>query len=436
MATCSKPDLTIADLKAAGRAAKQQKLTSAEHSIDPLSEAGVLQRVLGYVGPGHFLLMALISKEWRESYLQVPEQHIIEHDHDAFFQTYNVEFTGKPRMTLLKAAVASAFLMKLACDCGLPIESSRLQFIVGRWGDIATLSAAFECGMPQSPYICDGAARGGCLAELRWLVIDQRCPMHDTISVQAAASGSVATLNFLKQCNTSFTVQTARSAAAAGHQHVIEYLHAEGCPFDDAVYLAAAKNGHVPVLQRLRELDCAWYSAHLCTLAASRGLVHVLQWAKQQGAVFNEDTMAHAAAYGHIAVCEYLLAQQCPCDDRVCFAAASCCQLETLRWLFEQGCPYNAEMLWITAAEHGHISILSLLQQIDVNAPLRFLSFLLFIAGANGRLAAAQWLRAQGAAWPPRLSMAVEGNNTGERKQWQGAVLEWARAEGCTAPLQ
>jgi hypothetical protein len=47
-------------------------------------------------------------------------------------------------MTLLTAAVASASVMKLACECGLPVGSSRLQFIVGRWGGIATLTAALS----------------------------------------------------------------------------------------------------------------------------------------------------------------------------------------------------------------------------------------------------------------------------------------------------
>jgi hypothetical protein len=64
-------------------------------------------------------------------------------------------------------------------------------------------------------------------------------------------------LNFLKQCGMSFTVKTARGAAAAGHQHVIEYLRVEGWSLDDAIYLVAAARGHVHVLQLLRELECA-----------------------------------------------------------------------------------------------------------------------------------------------------------------------------------
>jgi hypothetical protein len=80
MDLCSNSRPTPADLDAAARAAKQQKFGSAEHNINPLSEAGVLQRILSYVGPGHWLLISLVSKAWRESYLQVPEQQITGYD--------------------------------------------------------------------------------------------------------------------------------------------------------------------------------------------------------------------------------------------------------------------------------------------------------------------------------------------------------------------
>jgi hypothetical protein len=53
MSSCAEPAVTNADLDAAGSSAKQQKLASTSYSSNPLSEAGVLQLILGYVGPGH-----------------------------------------------------------------------------------------------------------------------------------------------------------------------------------------------------------------------------------------------------------------------------------------------------------------------------------------------------------------------------------------------
>jgi hypothetical protein len=294
------------------------------------------------------------------------------------------------------------------------------------------LSAAFQRVMLLSPHICDGAARGGWLAKLQWLVLGQKCPVYSDISVSTAASGSIPVLTLLRELNISFIVGTACSAAAAGHQHAIEYLHAEGCLFNNSVYLAAAMSGHVHILQRLRELQWPCDSAALRKLAAERGHLHVLQWAKQHGAVFTGVTMLQAAAHGQTAVCEYLLAQQCPCSADACTAAAGECQLGTLQLLLQHGCPYNVNSMWVAAAKGGHITALSYLQQHGILVDAQELMLLLFVAGALGHLALAQWLRAHGAAWRDVLSVVSKGI----KYQWEGAVLEWARAEGCTSPLQ
>jgi hypothetical protein len=72
LALCDKIGSADGDVVRAGCVAKQQKSASADYSINPLGEAGLLQRVLGYVGPGCWLLMSLVSKDWRRMYLLVP----------------------------------------------------------------------------------------------------------------------------------------------------------------------------------------------------------------------------------------------------------------------------------------------------------------------------------------------------------------------------
>jgi hypothetical protein len=46
-------------------------------STNPLAERGILQHVLGYVGPGHWLFAALVSNAWHQAYQQVPECYLI-----------------------------------------------------------------------------------------------------------------------------------------------------------------------------------------------------------------------------------------------------------------------------------------------------------------------------------------------------------------------
>jgi hypothetical protein len=47
-------------------------------------------------------------------------------------------------------------------------------------------------------------------------------------------------------------------------------------------------------------------------------------------------------------------------------------------------------------------------------------------AAAHDQLAAAQWLRQQGAEWPDQLR--------NDLLFWTGETLAWARSEGCTSP--
>eukprot|EP00953_Heterococcus_sp_UTEX-ZZ885_P017511 9799-Heterococcus_DN1.PRE.1 len=51
---------------------------------------------------------------------------------------------------------------------------------------------------------------------------------------------------------------------------------------------------------------------------------------------------------------------------------------------------------------------------------------MLNVAGAYRRLAAAKWLRQQGAEWPAVLKY--------ESRAWNTDVVQWARDEGCTSP--
>jgi hypothetical protein len=80
-----------------------------------------------------------------------------------------------------------------------------------------------------------------------------------------------------------------------------------------------------------------------------------------------------------------------------------------------------------SAADAGSAAVLACLQQQGMLATdAAALTMLLDIAGMHSRLAAAQWLRQQGAEWPSRFNWFP----------WKNEVLAWARAEGCTTPTR
>jgi hypothetical protein len=114
-------------------------------------------------------------------------------------------------------------------------------------------------------------------------------------------------------------------------------------------------------------------------------------------------------------------------------------QGDTLRWLIESGCPFNAESVCtgvVSGSRSGSLgsdlSALQFLYDHGTLADAAMLTHALNVAGSLGRLPAAQWLRQRGAEWPPVLHF---NSNTFEYT-WEGEVLLWARAEGCTSPTE
>jgi hypothetical protein len=133
-------------------------------------------------------------------------------------------------------------------------------------------------------------------------------------------------------------------------------------------------------------------------------------------------------------LCAWLRAVGCPWNASACAAAAKSCHFKTLRWLHESGCPWDAEGICSYAVTHDSSSkafeLLQYMLSAGELADPALLTELLLLAGEYQQLAIAKWLRQQGAAWPPVLY------NNLYLDLWNGDVLAWARAEGCTSPTQ
>jgi hypothetical protein len=174
-------------------------------------------------------------------------------------------------------------------------------------------------------------------------------------------------------------------------------------------------------------------SCYAAERAAAGG--SVLEWLLQQGVKFTCQTMCNAVASDNLQLCQWLHAAQCPMNVYAYVFAEDRCNLKILNWLFDIGCPYNVEDLCYFArcsVDSNTILMLQWLQQRGIFDSAATLTLALNYAGANNTgLAAAQWLRQQGADWPAVLYSEHEV----KPGPWCDATLEWARAEGCTAPV-
>jgi hypothetical protein len=129
----------------------------------------------------------------------------------------------------------------------------------------------------------------------------------------------------------------------------------------------------------------------------------------------------------------FLRQHGCPLRVTALSAAASANRVPALRWLHEHSPASHLQSACLAAAEHGSIEAMAyMLPHLEPGSlleskPARVLSNMLNIAGCNGHLDAAKWLRQQGAAWPSILRVVFT--------EWSGPALVWAREEGCTSPV-
>jgi hypothetical protein len=349
---------------------------SATERVDPLNEAGILQQVLSYVPVQTEwpLFLATVNSLWRSVYSRLDAQEMQRKSFSYVMGITAADFTCVPQMTLYSSVFASPSRVHYAHESGMKCSRVSYQYAAGRHATVTTIITARDVGMDYS----------------------------------------AATMTGVADCNT---------------LPVMQFLHAQGCPWDETVTSAAAARSDLEILRWASEHGCDWNERAILSEAASSGNVELTAWVKQQpGVVCNEDAMDAAAQKGHTAVCEYLRAQQCPWSAQTCFGAAASGHVHTLRWLHEHGCPWNAVHTCEAAAAGGFIDVMQYLLQHDIAYTPALLTLMLNAAGACNKLAAAQWLRQQGAEWPDVLYYLIS--------RWSGETLAWARAKGCTSPTQ
>jgi hypothetical protein len=226
---------------------------------------------------------------------------------------------------------------------------------------------------------------------------------------------------------------------------MMEYLIDAGCPTSGACR-EAEDAGNYNMIRWLLERGVVWTPRLSMAIGGLYGhtatcTVELLQWIMQQPGVKLEARALHAAAEaGLLDVCQFLRAQGCPWVDpeeryppNALDAAALNGHAAVARWLHESGAPVRE---WpfpcYHAAESGSIETMRYLLSIGLPVSADTLSVMLAAAGARDQLAAAQWLRQQGAPWPEEYLMFVDGNSA---QNWSDEAVAWARSEGCTVPL-
>jgi hypothetical protein len=293
--------------------ATEQQQCSAADSKHPLLDPSVLQIVVSYVGLGHHLFVAPVNSLWREAYVALQSQEL------RFRIKREGNITCVPQMTLYSSVFSSPSRVKLAHSIGLGCRAAAYQRAAGKFADIVTLATAHELGMEYTADAMKVAARFNKLTE-------------------------------------------------------VQFLHSKGCAWPVGLLNEAIKKEHCELVLWCHEHGCdsPWHASPRTTgFAAASGNIEPMAWVLQQpGAELSADVMASGAISGKISMRQYLREQQCPWSEKVTWQVAYGGEerLHLLRWLVDDGCPWEAGSLNNAAAQANSVEVLEYLKQ-QLGAP-------------------------------------------------------------------
>jgi hypothetical protein len=124
-----------------------------------------------------------------------------------------------------------------------------------------------------------------------------------------------------------------------------------------ATWEHATRFGYLSTLKHRHQQGRLELSEYLLQLAAETGQLEVVKWLRANGCPWDEMTCSWAAQGGRLEVLQWLRANGCPWNERTCAEAALGGNLEVLQWLRANGCPWSSMTRYY--AEHkGHLALL------------------------------------------------------------------------------
>ncbi len=154
----------------------------------------------------------------------------------------------------------------------------------------------------------------------------------------------------------------------------------------------AIELGCLSALQRLQRGGRLSRQERLCQAAARSGQLEELKALRADGCPWNNWTCLGAARGGHLEVLQLARVNGCVWDKYTCLEVAWGGHLQVLQWAHENDCPWDAETCEF-AASGGHLGIL-------------------------------KWLRANGCPWDRETIIRARAIGHFE-------MANWARANGC-----
>jgi hypothetical protein len=176
-------------------ASEAQKRTAAART-NPLDEAGILQRVLSCV-PGQWLFLAAVCTAWRDMYSQMAAMQMQKRFLSNMGEIKTADVNCAPDTTLYSSVFGSPSRVNYAHAIGVNCSTLRYQFAAGRHATVASLITAREVGMGYSLAVVKGVADSNTLPVMEFLHA-QGCPWNEAVPSIAAERGDLEMLRWLR----------------------------------------------------------------------------------------------------------------------------------------------------------------------------------------------------------------------------------------------
>jgi hypothetical protein len=208
-----------------------------------------------------------------------------------------------------------------------------------------------------------------------------------------------------------------------GDLAALQAAHEAGMPLTTEVACGAATSCSLPKLEWLEgtaDQRLAWH--HLGEYAVISGGAAIVQWCAARGAYFDYDAVYNAAHYGHTAVVQYLLAQQCSVHERAYVVAAEAGSVPLLDIFAATGCELNLQRprVLLTAVSRGHEAVLDWVRARGGELT----SFTMEVAAKYGQTGMCIYLRSLDCPWAAEACCVAAENG-------HLATLQWLCDNGC-----
>ena len=193
-------------------------------------------KLFPYVGPGKFMYIAPVCRQWKDAYKEYGDDYYQEH------------------LTIV-AEIGQKYGSRPATGSDTIHDMSL--WSAAHKGEIYFFTWVLANGLPlrEGVCTCNTAAAAGNL-ELLEYAHQNGCPWDASTCANAAFYGQKEALKYCHENGCPWDAYTCSAAASTGRLDILKYARKHGCPWDYSTCQAAIQNGHKRVFEYIRAKGC------------------------------------------------------------------------------------------------------------------------------------------------------------------------------------